>query len=214
VERILREGYDLREAARLTNTTTPDLRLILLTRRLFDQAGELGLDITSTNAEGETFFWRLGDAIRRTRTKTYLKLEESPDPLLSPAYDQTKFENLIRWLFGSTKTRQQRIINSIRDIATLDLCLGNERATKALEDGESLTEAVEELEGAGASIVGHLDRAIRSVQRASGGPWTELDHPGLKSVEMTANQLQSEVDQLKALIAHHAKRLSKQGNQQ
>jgi ParB-like chromosome segregation protein Spo0J len=214
VERVLREKIDIREAARLTNTTTNNLRLILLTRRLFDQARVLGLDLTSTGAEGETIFWHLGDAVRRTRTKTYLKLEESPDPLQSPSFDQTKFENLIGWLFGNTKTRQQRIIGSIRNIGDLDLCLGDDRATRALENGASLTEAQEELEAAGATIVGHLDRARRSVERASGGPWPELDLPGLQSVEIAASQLKAAVDQLTTLIAHYRSRVLPQGDQQ
>jgi ParB-like chromosome segregation protein Spo0J len=211
VERVLGEGISLQDAARLTNTSTSALRQILLTRRLFEQAGGLGLELSGVGADGETIFWHLGDAIRRARTRAYLKLEENPDPLRPPKYDQTRFENLITWLYGNSKTRQQRIISSIRDIGLLDTCLGNERATKALETGASLSVAEEELEAAGASLAGHLDRARRSVERASGGPWSDLDRPGLEGVETAAKQLQAAVDQLSAILAHHQKRLSGQG---
>ncbi|MCI0376884.1 MAG: ParB N-terminal domain-containing protein [Gemmataceae bacterium] len=206
VERVLNAGIELREAGRLTNTTTSALRLILLTRRLFEEANQLGLELTSGGADGETVFWHLGDAVRRTHTKTYLKLEENPNPLVVPEYDQTKFEYLIGWLYGNVKTRQLPIISSIRDIKLLDSCLGNDRAQKALENGASLTEAGEELEAAGVTIAGHIERARRSVERASGGPWSELDSGGLKGVEESTVQLQSAVDQLAALITHHKKR--------
>ena len=72
VERVLKAGMDLREAGRLTNTSLHGLRQILLTRRLFESAGSLGLDLPGSGAEGETTFWHLGDAVRRTRTKEYL----------------------------------------------------------------------------------------------------------------------------------------------
>jgi len=208
VERVLNAEIDLAEAGRLTNTTTNALRLILLTRRLFEQANELGLELTSTAADGETVFWHLGDAVRRTKTKVYLKLEENPNPLLAPEYDQTKFENLISWLYGNAKTRQLPIIGSIRDIKLVDSCLGNDRAKKALENGASLAEAAEELEAAGASIGGHIERARRSVERASGGPWADLDTDGLNRVEEATTQLSSAVDQLNTLIAHHKKRVA------
>ena len=45
VERVLRSGRTLKEAGRLTNTTPTNLRLLLLTRRLFERAGDLGLDL-------------------------------------------------------------------------------------------------------------------------------------------------------------------------
>jgi hypothetical protein len=208
VERVLHAGIDLAEAGRLTNTTTNTLRQILLTRRLFEQANELGLELTSAAADGETVFWHLGDAVRRSRTKAYLKLEENPNPLSPPGYDQTKFEYLIGWLYGNPKIRQLPVISSIRDIKLLDSCLGNARAQKALENGASLAEAGEELEAAGASIAGHVERARRSVERASGGPWPDLDSSGLQNVEEATAQLISAVDQLSPLIAHHKKRLA------
>ena len=43
VERMLNAGHGLVEASRLINTTTGTLRLMLLTRRLFEQAGSIGL---------------------------------------------------------------------------------------------------------------------------------------------------------------------------
>jgi ParB-like chromosome segregation protein Spo0J len=212
VERVLNAGIDLPEAGRVTNTTTNALRLILLIRRLFEQANELGLELTSAAADGETVFWHLGDAVRRTKTKGYLKLEENPNPLTAPDYDQTKFENLIGWLYGNPKTRQLPIISSIRDIKLLDSCIGNDRAKKALENGASLAEAAEELEAAGASIAGHIERARRSVERASGGPWADLDSDGLKGVEEASTQLSIAVDQLTSLIAHYRSRVARHEN--
>ena len=212
VERILREGIDLPEAGRLTNTTTNNLRLVLLTRRLFDEAGNLGLELPSIGADGETFFWHLADAVRRAHTKDYLELMENPNPLLAPAYDQTKFENLIGWLYGNSKTHQLRLIASIRDIPTLDSCLGNERAAKALEEGATLAQAQEELEAAGAGIAGHLDRARRSVERAGGGQWVELDLAGLQAVENSARQLRGALGQLDVAIDYARSRLGSANN--
>jgi ParB-like chromosome segregation protein Spo0J len=191
VERVLRSGHSLKEAGRLTNTTTNSLRLILLTRRLFEEAGSLGLDLPSSGAEGETIFWHLGDAIRRTRTKNYLELQENPDPLQQPAFDETKFEYLVSWLYGSPKTGSQRVISSIRDIKTLDECLGNHRAIQALETGASLPEAHEELQAAGESVIGHLDRARRSVGRAMQS-LSELDGHGVQQVEHAFIQLSNQ----------------------
>jgi hypothetical protein len=120
----------------------------------------------------------LGDAVRRTKTKDYLKLEENPDPSQALRFDQTNFENLVGWLYGNSNTRQLPIIGSIRDIKLLDSCLGNDRARKALENGASLAEAAEELEAANASVAGHVERARRSVERASGGPLADLESAG------------------------------------
>ena len=208
VERMLTAGHDLAEAARLTNTTTTSLRLILLTRRLFERAGTLGLEVPQIGADGETFFWHLGDAVRRTRTKTYLRLEEDPDPLNQPVVDETRFEHLVTWLYGNSKTKRQRIVQSIRDIPDLDKCLGDDRSIKALENGFSLEEAQEELQAAGATIQGHLERAKKSVERACGGPWSNLDAAGLEQVREAWRLLSDAVPQVQTFIDSHAKRLA------
>jgi ParB-like chromosome segregation protein Spo0J len=208
VERIIEAGFNLREAARLTNTSTGSLRLILLTRRLFEEASSLGFDLPASGADGETIFWHLGDAVRRSRTKAYLRLTEDPEPLETPNYDQTKFEYLIGWLYGNRKTGQQRVIDSIRDIKSLDECLGNERAVTALESGSSLTEAQEELEAAGATIIGHLEKAKRSLKRALSGT-AEIDLDGIEQVETASRQLREAHDQLDASIQFRRKFITK-----
>jgi len=200
VERILDQGYDLKEAGRLTNTTTPNLRLILLTRRLFEKAVELGLDLPSSSAEGEVLFWHLGDAVRRKRTKAYLQLQMNPDPLQPPEYDESRFEFLLGWLYGSRKTRQPRLITSIRDIPKLDRCLDSRRAIQVLEEGGTLAEAEEELESAGATVAGHIDRAGRSLRRALAGRWSEIDEAGLQDVEKRLEAVLDTADELRAVV--------------
>ena len=144
--------------------------------------------------------------------KQSLDLEENPDPLQPPNYDQTKFENLIGWLYGNSKTGQLPLISSIRDIKVLDECLGNDRARKALENGDSLAEAYEELGAAGATIGAHLERARKSVERACGGPWIDLDAPGLHDVERIKDQLRAAVEQqLTPLVNQHHIRLTTSG---
>ncbi len=207
VERVLKQGVGLAEAGRLTNTTTDALRLMLLTRRLFEQAVDLGLDVATAGAEGETFFWHLGDAVRRTRTKRYLNLVEGPDPLSTPSYDQSNLENLIGWLYGSSKTDQRRVIKSIRDIAKLDRCLANERAVRALEAGATLDQAEEELEAAGAGIAGHLERAARSIERACGGSWPDVDAQGLETIETALAKLRELLPQVKMLAGARRRKL-------
>jgi hypothetical protein len=201
VERFLKSGFQLQEASRLTNTSPQALRLILLTRRMFGEALNLGFEIPQPSADTEMFFWYLGDVIRRTRTKKYLKLEENPDPLSPPSYDQSKFENLITWIFGSTKERRPRVISSIRDVRALDLCLGNERAIRALESGASLAEAEEELEAAGANISAHLERAKRSVQQA-GASLSDVDKAGLSKVREIYKGLLEAIKQFEILLRY------------
>ena len=200
VERVLRASTEqdpaakLREAGRLTNTTTSALRLTLLTRRLFDQATSLGLSLPTTGADSETIFWHLGDAVRRSNTKAYLKLEENPDPLVAPTYDEDRFEKLITWLYGNPKTKQSPLINSIRDIPDLNSCLGDPRSIRALENGDSLREALEELEAAGATVAAHLERAKKSIQRAGTG-LSDVDRDGLKLVQTARKELSDALDQ-------------------
>jgi ParB-like chromosome segregation protein Spo0J len=207
VERILHTGLTLAEAGRITNTTTGSLRQILLTRRMFDAAAGLGLSVPSpTQAEGETLFWHLGDALRRTNTKNYLDLEESDTPLERPTFNETHFERLITWLYGNSKTKQGAIINSIRDIPALNECLGSERATKALENGLTLQDAIEELQAGGAKVTAHLERAKKSVQRAT-GEIADVDKEGYSEVETSANDLKATVDQLEDSLKARKKRL-------
>ena len=213
VERVLRAGQGspadrLREAGRLTNTSTSALRLTLLTRRLFDEADELGLPLRSSGADGETTFWHLGDAVRRSNTKVYLQLEENPDPLLPPTFDQDRFEKLITWLYGNSKTKQTPLISSIRDIPDLNRCLGNPRSIRALENGESLKEALEELEAAGANIASHLERAKKSIQRAGTGLSDVLDEGGLSQVRKAQQELKDALDQFDGSLELRAKKIN------
>jgi hypothetical protein len=168
VERVLQSGRTLKEAARMINTTPNNLRTLLLTRRLFERAGELGLELPSSSAEGAIAFWHLGDAVRRTNTKQYLDIEENEDPLKPPTLNESNFERLAGWLYGNVKTKTPRVIQSIRDIPELDKCLSHPRAIKVLENGGTIAEASEELQAAGANVGAHLERAKKSVQRATG----------------------------------------------
>jgi hypothetical protein len=200
VERVLRASKDknpaerLREAGRLTNTSTGALRLTLLTRRLFEQANALGLSLPTAGADSETIFWHLGDAIRRSNTKAYLKLEEHPDPLEAPKYDEDRFEKLVGWLYGNPKTKQTALISSIRDIPDLNSCLGDRRSIKALENGSSLKESLEELEAAGATVTAHLERAKKSIQRAGTG-LSEVDEAGLNQIQTAHKELDAALQQ-------------------
>jgi hypothetical protein len=205
VERILRASTDpdpaerLREAGRLTNASTSALRLTLLTRRLFDQANALGLSLPTSGADNETIFWHLGDAIRRSNTKSYLKLQENPDPLEVPAYDENRFEKLVTWLYGNPKTKQAALITSIRDIPDLNSCLGDSRSIRALENGYSLAEALEELEAAGATVASHLERAKKSIQRAGTG-LSEVDKDGIKEIESAHKDLRAALEQFEGSL--------------
>ena len=212
VERLLRTGQQrepaarLREAGRLTNTSTGALRLMLLTRRLFERADALGLPLPTTGADGETTFWHLGDAIRRSNTKSYLKLEENPNPLIAPTYDEGRFEKLVTWLYGNTKTKQLPLISSIRDIPELNRCLGDSRSFRALENGSTLSEALEELEAAGATVAAHLERAKRSIQRA-GTELSDVDQDGLNQVQAAHKELSNALEQFVGSLDVRVKRL-------
>jgi hypothetical protein len=166
VERALKSGMGVDEAARLTNTTASALRLLLLTRRLFEMASELDIPLPETTAEGEVLFWHLGDAIRRTNTKNYLQIKETDNPLEQPSLDERAFENLVSWIYGNPGRKKARLISSIRDIPDLNQCLGHPKSTEALERGLTIADALEEAQTAGATVSAHLGRAKDSVQRA------------------------------------------------
>ncbi len=200
VERILRAGYELKAAAKLTGTTQNALRLLLLTRRLFEEAASLGFSVSAAGGEGDVFFWHLGDAIRRTKTKAYIELAEDPDPLRTPAYNQTKLDRLVTWLYGKSAEAQPRLIQSIRDISRLDACLGSARAVEELEAGASLAEAEEAMQAAGDSIAQHLRRAELSVRRACSIPVDQLDGEGLRQAERALSLLDTAIRQLRALL--------------
>ncbi len=212
VERVLRASKDndpaerLREAGRLTNTSTGALRLTLLTRRLFEQANALGLSLPTSGADSETIFWHLGDAIRRSNTKAYLKLEEHPDPLEAPKYDEDRFEKLVGWIYGNPKTKQLALIGSIRDIPDLNSCLGDRRSIKSLENGSSLKEALEELEAAGAAVTAHLERAKKSIQRAGTG-LSEVDKDGLDQINVAHKELDAALQQFAGSLEVRAKNI-------
>ena len=209
VERVMNANYSLTEASRLTSTSTSTLRLILLTRRMFEEARETGFQLVSRGADSENFFWHLGDALRRTKTKAYLRLLENENPLQRPEYDQSRFENLVMWLYGDSRSGrdQARVIGSIRDIKRLDDCLGNERSIERLENGGSLAEAEEEREAAGAAIEAHLYRARKSIERAIGGGWSEIDKTGLAKVESAIPQLQESIKNLVVIVRANRQRL-------
>jgi ParB-like chromosome segregation protein Spo0J len=168
VERLLRSGVSLTQAGRRTNTSPQALRQLLLTRRLFEKAVGLGIETPSIAAERDLVFWHLGDAVRRRRTKQYLEVEENDNPLLPPEVDEGKLEKLMTWIYGNPKTKQTKLITSIRDIPSLDLSLGNEKSIQALEAGATIQDALEAAEAAGAKVNAHLDRAKTSVQKATG----------------------------------------------
>lgn len=181
IERFLSAGHDIKKAASLTNTSLNGLKHLLLVRRLFERARELGLYIPHESAEGETLFWHLGDAVRRSRTKEYLRLVQDPDPLRQPELDESRFERLVTWIYGNPKTNQSRIIQSIRDIPELDSALGHPKSTEALEAGSSIAEALEEAEAAGSRVSSHLTRARLSVSRATAS-LADIARDGLQEV--------------------------------
>lgn len=193
VERVLRSGMNIGEAARFTNTSRPSLMLLLLTRRLFERAAELGITLPDSTAEGEVLFWHLGDAIRRTNAKAYLKIVESKNPLEQPELDEGRFEKLVGWIYGNPKLRRPRIISSIRDIPDLAQCLGHPKSIDALERGLSISEALEEAQLAGATVSSYLDRAKDSVQRAMRS-LSELDAEGRKAVKVSREALRKAID--------------------
>ncbi len=199
VERFLRAGKDLNEAGRIINTTPTALRTLLLTRRLFERAVQLGFDLTTSDADGEIAFWHLGDAIRRAKTKKYLGLAENPNQLEQPDVDESRFEKLIGWLYGNPKTRTSKIIGSIRDIPDLDSILGNSRATAALEGGSTLEEALEELQSAGVNFVTHVEKATRSLNRALAG-LSSLDADGIAKGEAAIHNVDKVLNNIKSLL--------------
>jgi len=105
--------------------------------------------------------------VRRANTKKYLRLIEGDDPLEQPELDESRFENLVTWIYGNQKSRQVRLIGSIRDIPLLDTILGHPKSTQALENGANLNDALEEAQEAGHTAATHLGRAKKSIQRAT-----------------------------------------------
>lgn len=188
IERMLKSGIDLDGAAKRANVTRNALRQMLLVRRLFERAAALGLEMPSYDSDGDVTFWHLGDAVRRTRTKQFLDLVENEDPLEQPDLDEGKFEKLVGWIYGNSKTNQTKLISSIRDVPDLDKCLGHPRSVEALEAGASISDALEEAEAAGAKVNAHLERAKSSVQRATGG-LSDVSRSGISEVKSAREAL-------------------------
>ncbi len=144
---------------------------------------------------------RLREAGRLTNTSTSALR-------LTLAFDDDRFEKLITWLYGNPKTRQSPIISSIRDIPYLNQCLGDPRATRSLENGSSLKEAMEELEAAGATVSAHLERAKKSVQRAGTGLSDVTDTAGLQQIEAAHEDLRVALAQFAGGLGVLTKRLN------
>ena len=136
-------------------------------------------------------------------------LEENPDPLVAPTYEEARFEKLITWLYGNPKTKQSPLIGSIRDIPDLNSCLGDSRSVRALENGDTLKEALEELEAAGATVAAHLERAKKSIQRAGTG-LSDVDQDGLKQVQTAHKELSEAIEQLTGSLEVRSKKLGNQ----
>ncbi len=192
VERVMKSGKSIKETARMTNTTGQSLRQLLMTRRLFEKAIELGIDLPAYSVERDLLFWHLGDAVRRNRTKSYLRLKENEDPLQQPEVDDRRLEKLVGWIYGNPKTGQVKIITNIRDIPNLDLCLGSAVSANALEAGASIQEALEAGEAAGARVSAHIDRAKASLQRATGG-LTDIEQEAMEEVRQARASLQNAI---------------------
>lgn len=177
----------------MTNSTPHALRQMLLVRHLLHRARELGLPSSVQGGEGEVLFWQLGDAVRRRNTKRYIDVVEADNPLEEPSVHEGKLQNLFTWIFGNPAQGVRPLTVSIRDIPRLDACLGNQHATRALEDGRSLEEAEEEAAAAGATVVSHLDRARKSVQRAT-GPVSDVHLDGRGEVRAARDALRAALD--------------------
>ena len=188
IERMLKSGVDLDSAAQRANVTKNALRQMLLVRRLFERASRLGIEIPTSSTEGDLVFWHLGDAVRRTRTKQYLRLIENENPMDQPDLDESRFENLVGWLYGNPKRDQGRLIASIRDIPNLDKCLGHPKSIDALERGDKISDALEEAEAAGARVGSHLERARSSVQRATAA-LSDVGQEGIPDVKEARSAL-------------------------
>jgi hypothetical protein len=190
VERVLKAGHTLSDASRIMNISSQNLRQLLLTRRLFERATQLGIELKPFGAEGDLTFWHLGDAVRRTRTKQYLGIQESDNPLEQPQLNETRFERLVGWIYGNPKTGETKLIRSIRDIPTLDQCFGHPASTAALERGASIDEALDEAQAAGYTVKTHLERAKDSVQRATSGV-SDVQESGYEEVRTAREALNS-----------------------
>ncbi len=190
VERILQSDVSMADAARLTNVSRTALRQMLLVWRLLERAENLGIQLPEFAAQGETAFWHLGDAIRRTNTKRYLKLVENENPLLMPELDENRFVVLIGWIYGNPKTGTVKLSTSIRDIPNIDKCLGHPKSTDALEAGMSIADALQEAVAAGAKVSAYLGRAKAAVQEAT-GTLSDLDPPAFGEVRDPRGSLQS-----------------------
>ncbi len=148
--------------------------------------------------------------MKLSNTSSNLRLQENPDPLIAPGYDEDRFEKLITWLYGNPKTKQSSLIKSIRDIPDLNSCLGDRRSIKALENGVNLKEALEELEAAGATIAAHLDRAKRSIQRAGLGLSESIDQEGLGQIKTAQKEVIDALEQFTGSLEVRIKRAETQ----
>jgi hypothetical protein len=119
-------------------------------------------------------FWVLGEALRRSGIKEYIKLKIDPKNLKVVNFDRNKFRYLLEFLYGSSalarKGRYKAIgaprISETRQLTRLGRVLSKKRAAEQLEKGSTLEEAelyVETREETIQSLVDELRALLMSI---------------------------------------------------
>lgn len=146
-------GLTIDQIARQTGDTNNTIRSYIASIFVLDQAEREGIFSISDRAnKGRFAFSHLYTALDRKEYQGYLELEKgwnqepSDDPIPANAVD--KLGQVLRFIYGSKKEGRPGLVESQNpDLANLGKCLASSAATTRLIAGDSLQQALAEIEG-------------------------------------------------------------------
>ena len=132
----VRSEEDLQRLTRELNIKRQDIQRYLVPHRLRAKASALWRPYKDQD------FWVLGESLNRSGIKSYIALDIDRESLEVRGFDRKKFAFLLRFVYGSPeKRRADRVVKETRQLSSLASVLKNRKATAALEQGVSLSEA-------------------------------------------------------------------------
>ncbi len=146
-------GLTIDQIARQTGDTNNTIRSYIASIFVLDQAEREGIFSISDRAnKGRFAFSHLYTALDRKEYQGYLELEKgwnqepSDDPIPANAVD--KLGQVLRFIYGSKKEGRPGLVESQNPhLANLGKCLASSAATTRLIAGDSLQQALAEIEG-------------------------------------------------------------------
>jgi hypothetical protein len=146
-------GLSIDQIARQTGDTNNTIRSYIASIFVLDQAEREGIfSISDRSNKGRFAFSHLYTALDRKEYQGYLELEKgwNQEPTDSPISERAteKLGQVLTFIYGSKKDGKPGLVESQNpDLANLGKCLANSSATTRLLAGDTLQQALAEIEG-------------------------------------------------------------------